>query len=50
MVYAATHIENNMGSEVKVTSCSKDKEKKNAFQMQFFNDNWNQILKLISQK
>ena len=26
MVHAATHVENNMGSKVEVTSCSKDKE------------------------
>ena len=28
MVHAATHIENNMGSEVEVTSCNKDKGRK----------------------
>ena len=28
MVPAATHVENNMGSKVEVTSSSKDKEKK----------------------
>ena len=28
MVHTATLMENNMGSEVRVTSCSKDKEKK----------------------
>ena len=27
MVHATTHFENDMGSEVEVTSCSKDKEK-----------------------
>ena len=26
MVHAATHVENNMGSKVEVTFCSKDKE------------------------
>ena len=28
MVHAATHVENNMDSEMEVTSCSKDKGKK----------------------
>ena len=28
MVHAATHFEKNMGLEVEVTSCSKDKGKK----------------------
>ena len=28
MVHAATQVENNMGSEVEVISCSKDKVKK----------------------
>ena len=28
MVHAATHVENNMGSEVEVTCSSKDKVKK----------------------
>ena len=28
MVHAATPVENNMGSEVEATSCSKDKGKK----------------------
>ena len=31
MVPAATHVENNMGSKVEVTSSSKDKEKKTCF-------------------
>ena len=28
MVHAATHVENKMGSEVEVTSCSKNKGEK----------------------
>ena len=31
MVDAATHVENNMGAEVEVFSCSKEKEEKNVF-------------------
>ena len=31
MVHAATHVENNMVSEVEVNSCSKDKGGKNVF-------------------
>ena len=37
MVLAATHVENNIGSEVEITSCSKDKEK-NVFFMECFYD------------
>ena len=38
MVHAATHVENNMVSEVEVTSCSKDKGGKNVFQTGCFYD------------
>ena len=38
MVFAATHAENKMGSEVEVTSCSNDKGGKNMFQMECFYD------------
>ena len=27
MMHAATHVKNNMGSEVEITSCSKEKGK-----------------------
>ena len=37
MVHAATHVENNIGSEVEVTSCSKDKGK-NVLHMECFYD------------
>ena len=30
MVHAPTHVDNNIGSELEVTSCSKDKGKKRA--------------------
>ena len=31
MVHVATQVENNTGSELEVTSCSKDKGKKSVF-------------------
>ena len=37
MVHAATYVENNIGSEVEVNSCSKDKGK-NVFFMECFYD------------
>ena len=36
MVHAATHLENNMGSRVEVTSGSKNKGKKTCFRWSTF--------------
>ena len=58
---AATHATCNMGSEVEVTSCNKDKGKKTCFrQTAFMIDHmsaynhkllsWNWILKMIIQE
>ena len=47
MVHAATPVENNMGSEVEATSCSKDKGK-NVFQNECFYDRLHLSLKNIN--